>query len=435
MFNHRVLDWNLCKNYKASERKEVVELLTRHQIDGQNISSVLVRGQPVKLHRLRKEFTGTSPPFLDRRVKKRTPKPRNLVDMFLDDLRLRITLSGTPVSPLSTPPQLKYAETILYQTNVNFEVNLKSYVPDKGTYASKVDDSIADDLDLENIPYSFVNKIDFALSDLAAGKHETAWRLLDEASDMAKSVFESRHPKIFQALLFEAADWSLSAPPDLFKALYTFIANMGATVLGANNPISLMCLAITQLEAGGDIYATAYHLLVSKLQQLLGPHHKVVTSTKDEMCTVLFFSGKVDEAERMQMDLVEQCDGVDPYSSEALWALYALGSSQRRKGDFINARKNLWEVSERAKTFDGELFVYNAIEISVLKDLVPTMAELGEHIEAQLFAERLLERAVKRWTMEDWQPGAIIIELDGILREQGKLEEAEKLRQQYPKAF
>jgi len=431
MFNHRVLDWNLCKNYKASERKEVVELLTRHQIDGQNISSVLVRGQPVKLHRLRKEFKGTSPQISDRRVKKRNTKPRNADEMLLDDLRLRITLSGTPASPLSTPPQLKYAEIILHQTNVHFE----SYVPLPGTFASEAGDPVVDDLGLQHVPFNFANKIDFALCDLAAGKHKSAWRLLDEASDMAKSVFESRHPKTFQVLLFNATDWSVTAPPELFKALYTFIANMAATVLGANNPISLTCLAIIQLEGGAEIYTMAYRLLVSKLQKLLGPHHKDVVSAKDEMCTVFSFSGNADEAERMQMELVQQCDSLNPYSSEALWALYALGASQRRKEDFISARTSLFEVSERARTIDSELFVYNAVEISVLRELVPAMVKLGEHIEAQHFAERLLERALKVWNIQDWQPVAIVIVLDSILREQGKMEEAEKLRQQYPEAF
>jgi hypothetical protein len=54
MFKKRVIDWNLNKNYKATERKTIARVVEQYRKHGDPIPPIMLRGQPVKMHRIQR---------------------------------------------------------------------------------------------------------------------------------------------------------------------------------------------------------------------------------------------------------------------------------------------------------------------------------------------------------------------------------------------
>jgi len=145
MFKKRVIDWKLQKNYKAAEREAVARVVKHYKNHGNPIPTILLRGQPVKMHRIQRHcnigqsITGTfeSAEYFDSSVLEndaRQIQPRGLPvkynkEMYLmDGIRtspdnlLNITaLFSSPLRHLSPPDELKYAEVVIFQTNTFYE--------------------------------------------------------------------------------------------------------------------------------------------------------------------------------------------------------------------------------------------------------------------------------------------------------------------------
>jgi tetratricopeptide (TPR) repeat protein len=437
MFKQRVADWKLYKNYKDAERVEVTRKVKELERQGRGQSQLFIHMRPAKTQRVaRKDSHGQalvarSPPK-HREEKKSLPKIAGREGIIDGDLLKRVVMNSSPFRPLSTLPELKDAEMILLHTNIYYDTfSSLGGIVDYPTPHSTIS---------RTHPYALGNKIDTAFKYLKSDQQVAAWRLLNEASDMAKALFTEPHYKLLQIIILEAADWSSNAPTDVYKSYYMFLARMASVILGEGNPISIILSSFTRLSPADRAHEVIYQLALTKIEERLGIDHPDTIEATDQYHTVLGLCGSFEEAEKRQMIQVARLDAVNKYSLNALWALYSLGVTRKDMGDYDGAIIALSDVRDRMRLVvdaGTNRFSYNSVEISAIQELSVSFNAKGMYEETRRVTEETLGRCLgnTEWNRGEWQTTAIVAELHNAYMKLGMLDEADELKRRYPENF
>lgn len=438
MFKQRVTDWDLNKNYKAKERKDLAQIVKYYQETGEEPpKNILIRGQPVKMHKIRRDARDhqLSPrrraelQELDKSIKTITAH-----EVSLEDLRKRMVLSSTPIPPLSTPAPLKYTETVLLQTKFFYDSFVRQDLlpgPKENSDAIQSWDLLA-----TRPSWDFCNKVDAAFELLKESQQKAAFKMLDEASDMARPLFTSKDTDTLCMFLFNAADWSISVPSDIFKTFWRFLWQMAITVLGEKHPVTVICLLIACVEPGSPVYATAFQIIVPKLEEMLGPGHKLTLNVKDRYNVLLSWAGEDDQAERLQRQLVQHYDRYDPSSHDTLRAVYRLGRILERKGDYPEAEKVYLDAVQRRKQSSCRECP-NITHLGAVFGLVDVQAHRKEYSVGEPLLREIIEECLNNPNRgkQDGSTLRAVGYLGRVLLAQGREQEYDDLKQQYPDAF
>jgi hypothetical protein len=220
MFKKRVVDWKLNKNYKAAERDAVARIVEQYRNQGNPTPTILVRDQPVKMHRIQRHCKigrpltspfGSAGSFHSSVLNNDAGQiqPRGLIIEYdkevnpMDERRTRKAnipentfLFAIPLRHLSPPDELKYAEMVLFQT-IFYEWYAQS-MKENGTPDSE-DEMVAR---VENSPAVFACKVTAALE---LGQRGARWRLFNESMDMIKPVLASKDPHCIRLFLMAAS--------------------------------------------------------------------------------------------------------------------------------------------------------------------------------------------------------------------------------------
>jgi hypothetical protein len=427
MFKQRVKDWDLHKNYKAAERKELAQIITvvkYHEVMGETQPrKVLLRGQPVKMHKLRRDIRSqnlSTRRLLELRDLAQGIKSMPGQEVSVEDLRKRLVRSSSPASPLTTPPQLKNTELFLLYTDI--------------FYKSVTVDSFPPVVDYAAIPPSrdYCNKVDAAFEVLKSGKSAKALQLLNDASEVTKQMLEKRCTETLSNFVYNAADWANDCPPDVFRVFWNYLTAMATIVLGEEHPTAMICKTIGDLEPGSSMYATAFQLIIKRLEKLLGHGHPETLASKDRYNVLLCWSGNFSEAERLHRQIVDYYDACDRLSHNAISCAYRLGRIMVRGGNFRGAEIVYRDTVERRKVSNHCANCPSYIHIAVVTDLVDCLLRRNEYAES----EEILEDALGGFLKLDMKETVrIVSKLDSVLVKLGKDEKAEMLRLKYPEAF
>jgi tetratricopeptide (TPR) repeat protein len=380
MFKQRIKDWGLGKNYTAAERKDLAQIVKYYEGIGENCpKELLVRGQPVKAHRIQrdsKKIRLSHMQLSELRQLDQDLKSTGNSQVALEDLRKRLALSSIPVRPLATPPSHRYPEILLLQTKLYSE----SYIQ-LAIRGAADDDTISTGI--------FCHKVDAALGSLERGQQKKGWRMLDEASDSVRSLFTSNDKSILRLLLRFTQRWYKSATPALFKVLWNHISGMASAILSHNSPIALVCISIAQMGSGYEVCETAFGIMLSEFEQSLGPDHEKTLKIKVLYQSLLLESGNFEAAELLQRQLLDHHERINEYSYDSVWAAYGLGLVLEKKGDFQGAEEAYRSASLRGRICNGELFPIQD-DIYVLQHLVRMLSRRKEYAECEaLLAEAL----------------------------------------------
>jgi len=244
----------------------------------------------------------------------------------------------------------------------------------------------------------------------------------------------SKHPHTLQALLFAIAHWTTSAPPDILAVMWRYTSQMADTVLGAKNPVSQVCSSIIRLGPGADIYEMAFRLIATQLEQALGLDHQETSRARDKYHTMVSVTGNYDKAERLQREFVDRYTGDAMYGFEAVWGLIPLGEILRKKEDPAGAEIVYWEILRRCEIFDSGNLPHHRVEVHAARELATFLAERGEYKQAQTLLEEMLEKCNRKDGMGERHLATIKIlgQLEGVLNQQGMVQEDEELKSIYP---
>jgi tetratricopeptide (TPR) repeat protein len=433
MFCYRIAEWNLQKNSKSPTQKDLLRLVRQYE-------KQVLKGQSIYiLERPRQESSDQSSASQSSRDdddQKDITHSGKILQSLLQDLRHRTLVYSKPVNPLLLPHQLRQAEMILKQTDIYYST---LFIPLK---ISQHDDDIRAGMLAEDMivsPWDFCNTMDSAFELFNLGQLREAFVLLEDASQMTRPMLAGNHSETLQSLLFNAADWSNSAPPDIFRILWRYLAEMAAIVLGRESPICVVCKAILGMESGGGslVYENAFRLILGKLGGELGERHKQTLRARDKYNTLVSLTGDLETVERLQKELVQQYEGPLLFSVDGVWAVYALGEIQHRKGDFAAAEETLREALRLSRIFSGDGFP-SQIDISIIHSLATAIMERNEYNECEALMREALETCLRneeRGAERDWRTPKILGDLTWILGKAGKEKEVERLKEEYPGAF
>jgi len=425
MYLQRINKWDLCKNNKQAEHTKSGQTHSQHEKHGRVHHKATVRARPARIKKEPKDKGPASQISEDRQVVKKNTNPSKILKpkdtvALLDELRQQIMNSSSPLPPLSTPFKLKNAEMFLAYTNIFYDS-----FPALSTEETAIQ------------PYDFSNKLDAAFDYLNVGQQKAAWRILNDASDMVQPLLASNNWRLMQLLVGNALDWSLKAPVDAFKSVFTYISSMATLVLGRGNPISVVCTAITSLDAGDPAYMPACRLIVAKIEAKLGSSHKEVLQAKDMHGMLLTIGQCHDEAQSIQRELLRHHLKEDPLSQEAVWAFYRVGLTCEKLRDWEGAVNVLRHVLDACQTVDPTGFPFVEIELVATRDLYPALTALGREAEAELIIEEKMNKCLANhdWEPDDWRMVLFVGLLERCLRNQGKIDEADRLKEEHPEAF
>jgi len=91
-------------------------------------------------------------------------------------------VSSMPLPPLSSPPELKFAEIILQQTEIYHESFIPLAIEHRGKELMTAVVNLPGAVD----PFDFVNKIELGFEMLGSGQPRAAWLLLNEVSEFSE---------------------------------------------------------------------------------------------------------------------------------------------------------------------------------------------------------------------------------------------------------
>lgn len=424
MFKQRVKDWDLQKNYKAAERRELAEIVTvvkYHEVmgEGGRPRKVMLRGQPVKMHKLRRDLRHQN------LSSKRLAEFQDLAheirsiagqDVSVEDLRKRLLITSTPTPPVATPQELKHTEIFLANVDIFYQSYTEAHTNPP--------------YNQENIPKSrdYFNNCDVAFELIKTGATGKGLQLLNATCEFAQPMLESRCTETISNMVYQVADWVSSVPRDIFMSFFGFFTSMAVTVLGDTHPVAQICRAISGLEPGSPVYEVAFRIIVNRLQKNIGPTHREVFEARDRHGVLLCWRGNFADAERLHRELVDIQDAKDKYSHVALLTYYRLGRIMERSGNVAGAEDIYREVVTRRRISPGckncPSYNHSAMTLSYVELLMARGAyEESEQVLREVLDTALVDKL------------RIITALNTALIKLGKFEEAEVLRLQHPNAF
>ncbi|KAH6671171.1 hypothetical protein B0J14DRAFT_656155 [Halenospora varia] len=450
MFKRRVTDWKLNKNYKAAEREAIARVVERYRNHGDPTPTILVRGQPVKMHRIQRHCKigqSLTSPFgsagsFDSSVLNNDARQIHSGGLtmeydkemnLMDDMRTQkgnlpkmAGLFKIPLRQLSPPDELKHAEIVIYQTNVFYE----SYAQSMVTGEIKGNGALGSEAGVDLS--AFVCKVSTALQ---LRQRRAGWRLLNEAMDMIKPILESKHPHTLRVLVVRASDWEYLSL-DIYRVIWRQISKMASIVLGDSDPLSKVCLAITHIKSNGHVNEAVNRLLSSMFERTLGPYHVETLQAKSDYTTSLVGNGDFARAECLQRMVISDFEKLGhKYGEEVVFEAYVLGYILNEKGDFSGAKKVFRDALQLSRVASEEKSPTVA-DLYIIEEVVSRLAE-DEYIEGQVLLQEALRKGLEygHWGRNDWQTVSVLVSLENLLEKQEKFDEAEMLRLQYPEAF
>jgi len=365
--------------------------------------------------------------------------------------RERSNLPIGPSRPVSSPTRLKWVEIIIHQANIFYEVDVQTRIITDMRNSPEI---ILPGAEPRTVyPTDFINSFQGAIEAIVRGQTKVGWRQLNEALDMLIPLFNSRSSYVISELLDCASEWPHEAPPDVSRAVWRHIADMAATVLGKNEPTAMICNALTHLESRDEIYEATQNslrLVLRKFERYLGQDTPPAITTKAKYTRLLVEHGELDEAEKLQKEILQQRIRVYGSGQNVTLAIYRLAVLLRRKKDFEEAqivfrdalRCSRAEVEDDLKDCNtGTVNV--ALAMFIIMEFITLLKDAGK--EDLVFSQTLLEEALDRCCkhceyFDDWKKcGPYLVDyipvMDDVLRRQGKVADADALRLRFSEYY
>ena len=334
MCNQRINDWNIHKNYKASEKDEAARLLQNDRADGRESHIITIKGRPALHHRVQRhckallrkslcsqlsdhskvrlvsrDFYSHKFAILGSRAKSEIINQKVFNSALLD-----------PTPPVSTPPDLRYPEVVFFKIEDFCRSFFESERVSNGVSLNTEDfqhntatkDSLLI-LTRGSESYEFVTQFMVAIGTFQSGQSREAWRLLNSSLDFAKSFLLAKNPGLICAIILIARR-NLSNLPGLSKQVWDYLSNLSFIILGSNHPITVLCHFIRRLRSSTEIFERIQRQLYVKSQSYGGELHIDVIDAKLCLCGSLLDSqGDIVEIENILDQVIKTCALIDSH--------------------------------------------------------------------------------------------------------------------------
>lgn len=416
MYNKRINDWNIHKNYKKSEKAAMVRAF---KIERSSNKAVLQRD-----HVFAHDVTNTARTFKGRLVKMdRLIRHLRETCSLNNDLRPAFRGVPEPARLITEYGENRDAETLFRCASQHLELYIASKTTNNGGIVKELPEESDD----------FLDKCGIALSLERLGRISAAFRICNEALDSVRHLFLWQHPSLI-SFFFRMTLWKEKENEEFVQSILNFVIDMGKTVLGSGHPVVAACIVVQRLNI--DSFAMpVWRTLNDLLCNGLSIRNPGVSEVRIWYLLGLIYLRKDEEALE---DLDQTQARKEIPESMSLWLQSTILISQTR---YHEAELKLRKLIAMLEVRDDDALTtrrpqQRAMTREAARINLAILLEIqGRHVEAkEQWLENLgLCRRVfglfGRRTLEN------VSQFEYYLRREARYEEAAALRCQYPHVF
>ena len=344
MYNTRLKQWNLRKNYRAEEKELLAAQIVEAHLENRPASDLTFKNRPVKLDRVLRHLrtkkrkaaamktsknrdgstggdgsssdSSTSRIHQDEscRSKTRWPvtitpdsgnttstvlTPPSTVEDIEDDFEMierdDLVPSLPEPSPTLSPPRGSLnTELILYQTREYYHHQISRACP--GT------------LSLQHPSLTFWKNVKNGIYFLKKQSPHLAWPLLNDACGSALEVF-SQTPLLFLSDVFGVlSPVNTKVCPQVRTELLRYLVGMASIKFQSkNHPLVIVLRELCTDTPHGEASETALNLTLTLFAQILGPDHTATFAVYRSFISLLRRDKRLEQAKQQAECLVETC--------------------------------------------------------------------------------------------------------------------------------
>jgi tetratricopeptide (TPR) repeat protein len=435
MYNKRIKDWKVMKNYKRKEKDAVCCALQKRTQAGKISHHVTIRDQPVKFQRILRHMkgfangTGTqdsdgpSTSTDDNGVEVRTP---NVLDDESSLPRLqansprRPNWNPEPGRPILSRDDQGIAE-ILCRESVGYfqKVLSRDADPPQRPKDAKLRDPIG--------IFNWISLADFHAN---RGCYSDARIVFNRASEQLKRALREQSTKLLPAMLravyhpdYKETRFNVR---DLFNK---HAADLCETILGVQHPTTVVMRMFRKVESKAQVFKAVFESLLGtvRTQFTFGEAHDLSICLVKRRWSTLQVLAQYQEAERIFERAVTICTSMHGTRHVlTLRLLDQLACLAFERRNYSRAKLLFERLLRDSRNEDG-----GVTEPLVREEALTGLAHLakvdGDLPKAEALLREALDFCLKRWGPKDESTICVVSSLEQTLRECSKESEADRL--------
>jgi hypothetical protein len=432
MYNKRINDWNIHKNYKKPEKAAMVRAL---KIDKASSKALLQRD-----HVLAHDITSPSHTFKGRPVK---------IDRLIRYLKETASLNSDPrpaFGGVAEPTRLiteygenKYAETLFKCTSQHLEFYLASKStlhpststkPPLGVATGSLTNEQGLPGKLHTVLGNFFEKYETVMRLQSHGRISAAFRICNEVMDSVRFLFLQQHPSLI-SFFFHLLLVTRRAKAEFMQSIWNFVINMGKTVLGSSHPVVVACILMQTFTTDSSTILI-WRALNDMLCNGLSVTDPCVKQAREWHWASLSYLGRSEEALE-DINRLSAKKEISEYSYLG-WHSTLLVHLQRCDEAELELRK----VIDMTQIRDDVLTTRRSQHLdrgTAMVALAIVLERQGRYVEAKEQWLEILSFSCRVFGLLDDRTLENVSCFENYLQREARYEEAAALRCQYPHVF
>ena len=438
MYNKRIKDWKVMKNYKRKEKDAVCCALQKRTQAGKISHHITIRDQPVKVRRIlrhMKDFangTGTqdsdgpSTSADDNGVEVRTPN----VGCFLDaesslprlqaDSPRRSSWSPEPGRPILSHDDQGIAEILCWEIVGYFQKALShdAHPPQRPK-----------DVKLR-APIGIFNWISLANFHANRGCYSDARIVFNRASEQLKRALREQSIRLLPAMLRAVYYYDYKETRFNVQDLFSKHAvDLCETILGVQHPATVVMRTLRKVESKAQVLNAIFEGLLGtvRTQFTFGEAHDLSIYLVKRQWVTLQVLAQYQEAERILERAVTICTSLHGTRHVlTLRLLDQLACLNFERQNYSRAKSLFERLLCDSQDEDGRV-----TEPSIREEALTGLAHFakvdGDLPKAEALLREALDFCLRHWGLKDESTICVVSTLEQTLRERGKESEADRL--------
>ncbi|KIW93529.1 uncharacterized protein Z519_06134 [Cladophialophora bantiana CBS 173.52] len=355
MYNTRLNQWNIRKNYRAEEKELLAARITQAHLQNRPVSELTFKGRPIKLHRVLRHIRDPKRGKAFRQ-KRGLPLPTHTdddggsssdssaSDLVRDDMLRAVSSggsrgssstplgSGNTTSSLLTPSSSESDDDgepfeIIQRDELHAEtpapsppifppkdrVNLELILHETRSYYLDVmgNDPVSETIGnhihvVDTATTVFWSNVKSGIYFLKKQAPTLAWPLLNEACVLAGDIF-SQTPVLFLNSVFTVlSPINTRVYPQVRSTLLRYLASMAAIKLKSrHHPLAVVCREIARDNERGEASEAALNLTLALFTQNLGRDHSTTFAAHRSLISLLRRGKRLNAAKQEGENLVQ----------------------------------------------------------------------------------------------------------------------------------
>lgn len=277
----------------------------------------------------------------------------------------------------------------------------------------------------------FWNDVEYAIYLLKVSAPARAWPTIDKACDTSASSLELESVRSIQAMLALLSPVNTKHCPGLRKELLRYLSGLAEVKHGNAHPVVMMVTHLQHDKHTRELSERSLRYMLALFSAQSGPCHRSSITTHTELVRTLRRDGHLDAASIAAKQLLDAvCTGFGTMSLQARKATREVAHVLMDCAEWKKALELCFSVvgHDESKTAPTIPQYMDACAVYAMEDMSKIYGMLGDIPLSIVWLEKAVSVA---WTL--WPKGSIAVEhvvdkLDGMLRQCGRLDEAELWR-------